>query len=223
MNRMLSFFALFLLAAAVAMAGPAESKTIYSTVRADSQSLDNIHVGGHWTPSNHGGPYAVMNGGRDFAFVAVAKSHNSRAYEFAIVADKDGARFQIIDDAGGYHSLPVTALLKLETATPPAKSSSDAPVAKADDIPAGHKLLIRFARVKAAGELAKKENISRAAARDRIDEITDADVHAVLKASPVVVKAMPVGGKLTDFLEWVAEHKDVIMAIVAIIMAFFGG
>jgi hypothetical protein len=105
-----------------------------------------------------------------------------------------------------------------------APPSSDAPVVAAkDDIPAGHKLLIRFARVKAAEQLAKKENISRAAARDRIDEITDTDIHAVLKASPAIIKAMPVGGKLTDFLEWVADHKEVIMAIVAIIMAFFGG
>lgn len=103
--------------------------------------------------------------------------------------------------------------------------TSDTPVppaAKADDAPgAHHKLLYAVARARAAGQLAKKEGISRAAAREKIDEIDDATLHAAVQASGTAIKAMPVGGKLTDFLDWLAAHQDAIMAIVKIILALF--
>jgi len=105
---------------------------------------------------------------------------------------------------------------------PPAKS--DAPVAaKADDgIPAGHKVLYAAARTKAIGQLAKKEGISRAAAREKIDDISDEALHAAVVASGAIpVKALPTGGKLTDFLDWLIQHQDQILAIVKILLAFF--
>lgn len=197
----------------------------------------DIHVGGHWTRSNAGGPYAVMNGGRDHAFIAVSKSESSQACEFAIVGDKNGVRFQIIDEKGDYHSIPATSLLKLvePRVKPPAvgecwyvadtkpKTSDSPAAAKADDgVPAGHRVLYAIARTKAITQLAKKENISRAAAKERIDEISDDALHAAVMASgAITIKAQPVGGKLTDFLDWLVTHQDAILAIVKIILALF--
>lgn len=216
MKKALSFCLLLGLSALVAMAGPAKSS-------ATSAKPDAMYVGGHWTPGK--GPYAVMNGDNRMAFIAVSKSQSSKACEFAVVGDRDGVRFQIIDEAGGFHSLPVTALLKLEAAAADKPKNSDAPpAAKVEGPPAGYKVIFALARAKAAGDLAKKENISRRAAREKIDEAVDDDtLYSVVKEAKLVVKAQPVTGRLSDFLEWLAENKEVIAAIVAIILAMFGG
>lgn len=106
---------------------------------------------------------------------------------------------------------------------PPAVSKSDAPVpaAKADDgIPAGHKFLYRIARDRAVGEYARAKGISRAAAREKVDSLDDATLHAAVQASGAfAIKAQPVGGKLTDFLDWLASHQEQILALVKLIMS----
>lgn len=198
---------------------------VYGTkgaIAAPEKASTPAFVGGHWTPGN--GPYAVMNGDRNSAFFGISKSQSSTP--FAIAADRDHVWFQVIDEAGGYHHIPVTALLKLvdqpvKADKPAAKSPSDAPVA-GDGIPANHRFLYGIARARAAEELAKKEKISRRAAREKIDDaLTDAQLHDLVKSAPIPIVVKAVGGKLTDFLEWLAAHQDVIMAIVAIIMSLF--
>lgn len=218
---MLSFALLLGVAAIVAFAAPAPR------LSAESSKQDAYYTGGFWSPQHKVAPFASMYGDESRAWLGVMRSPSSKGFEFAVIAEKGEAvpRFQIIDEKGGYHSLPVTALLKLQDASaiaPP--KSSDAPVAKAEGPPPGYKLIFGLARAKAAGELAKKENISRAAARQKIDDaIDDATLLDLVKEAKVVVKAQPAGGKLTDFLEWLADHKEVIMAIVAIIMSLFAG
>lgn len=83
-------------------------------VNAEPNQMDSHYIGGFWTKGRSDQPYATMNHMHGMAYIAVSKSQSSKACEFAIIADKDGVRFQIIDDAGGYHSIPATALLKLE-------------------------------------------------------------------------------------------------------------
>ena len=113
-------------------------------------------------------------------------------------------------------------------AAPPAKTS-DSPVspppvaAPADGITVGHRLIYKLARAKAASALAKKENISREAAREKIDDaVDDAALHAAVQAAGVEIKPQVSAGKLSDFLGWLAAHQDAIMAIVKIILALFG-
>ena len=114
-------------------------------------------------------------------------------------------------------------------ATAPPAKTSDSPVspapaaAPADGVPAGHKLIYKLARAKAASALAKKEGISRAAAREKIDDaIDDATLHAAVAAGGVEIKPQVSTGKLSDFVNWLIAHQDAIMAIVKIIMALFG-
>lgn len=108
-------------------------------------------------------------------------------------------------------------------AAPPAVSKSDAPAAaKADDIPAGHRILYKLARIRAAGELADKERISRRAAREKIDDaITDAELHQLATAAGITIKPQVVGGKVQDFLDWLLAHSDQILALVKILLALF--
>lgn len=115
----------------------------------------------------------------------------------------------------------------LATSAPDQPKSSDSPVSPAaievkDGVPAGHKLLYAIARDKAATALAKKENISRAAAREKIAEIEDATLHAAVQASGITIAAQVSGGKLSDFIAWLSSHSEQIMAIVKIILALFG-
>lgn len=113
-------------------------------------------------------------------------------------------------------------------ATAPPAKTSDSPVspppvaAPADGITVGHRLIYKLARAKAASALAKKENISREAAREKIDDaVDDAALHAAVAAAGVEIKPQVSAGKLSDFLSWLAAHQDAIMAIVKIILALF--
>lgn len=210
-----------------------------------AKPADNaIHVGGFWTPTKNG-PFVVMNGGNERqAFLGLMRSTSSKGCEFAISVDKDGVQFQIMDENGKFHFLPATALLKLadKKKTPawnivaeadcdvaneqpkdaPKAKGSDAPVAGKDDIPAGHRLLYKMARIRAAGELADKEKISRRAAREKIDDaVTDAQLHELATAAGIAIKPQVSGGKVQDFLDWLIAHQDVILALVKILLALF--
>ena len=112
------------------------------------------------------------------------------------------------------------------TTAPPAKTSDSPvtpPVAEAKDgIPNGHRLLYKIARARAAGELADKEKISRRAAREKIDDaVSDAQLHELATTAGLTIKAQASGGKVSDFLDWLAAHSDQIMALVKLIMSLF--
>lgn len=221
MKRLLAFGLLLGVASVFAMAGP--SKTVYDTTAIPTNpATPKTYTGSYWTPVNkEGHPYATMHGDNRSAYFAVAKSPSSKACEFAIIAERNEVRFQIIDEQGEFHSLPVTALLKL--ADKPKSSDTPAtPAAAKDDIPRGYKVLYAIARTRAAGELAKKENISRAAAREKIDSISDAELHAQVKAAGIAVaKEYPGEGKLKAIIDWLIEHQDAIRAIVTLLLSIF--
>jgi hypothetical protein len=82
----------------------------------------------------------------------------------------------------------------------------------------GKKLIFAIARARAAGELAKKEGISRSAAREKIDSIDDSTLDGLVKEAKLVVKERPVGGPLVD---WLIENQEIIKIIVAILLALF--
>lgn len=105
-------------------------------------------------------------------------------------------------------------------AVPPATSDSPvAAVADPDVIPAHHKLLYRIARDHAVAKYARDNKVSRAAAREKVDQVDDTTLHAAVQAAGLPVKAIPAGGKLSDFLDWIATHGDTILAIVKILMS----
>lgn len=106
MKRMLAFALLLGVASLAAFAAPTKDT---ATVRDN-----NFHVGGFWTSHKPDQPFASMYGEHGTVWIGVMQSHRSKGFEFAIVAEKDGVRFQIIDEKGDVHSIPVTALLKLE-------------------------------------------------------------------------------------------------------------
>lgn len=108
----------------------------------------------------------------------------------------------------------------------PAPFTEAAPPAAAATAPAiteGHRLLYDAARGRAAGQLARKKNISRAEAREMIDDAAPDEVLHVLAAKAgLKFKGLPQAGGLSGFLDWLIAHADQIMALVKIIMALFG-
>lgn len=222
MKRLLAFAVLLTAATSLAFAG--------DKPKAEPDEM-KVHVGGYWTKYRSGGPLAVMTGEHNQHFVGfMVNSSKSKACEFAISVDRERVQFQIMDEAGNFHWLPVTALLKLKDPVVHEKDcdvaveqtkGSDAPVAK-DAIPAGHRLLYKLARVRAAGELADKEKISRRAAREKIDEaLTDAQLHELVTAAGLSVKPQISSGKASDFIDWLLAHQDIILAIVKILLSLF--
>lgn len=85
----------------------------------------------------------------------------------------------------------------------------------------GHKTLYDIARKRAVGPLARKKNISRDEARKLIDEeIDDATLHSLAAKAGLKFKAMPTGAG--GFIQWLIDHQEQILALIKIIMAFFG-
>lgn len=131
------------------------------------------------------------------------------------MAEKSGVRFQVIDEKGGIHSIPATALLKL-IVDDDAFAFVDKPVA--GEAPAHNKILYRIARDRAIAKYAKDKGITRAAAREKADQIDDSTVHAAVKAAGIEFKDLPVGSKLEDVLNWIVNHQDLIVGLVKIFL-----
>lgn len=107
-------------------------------------------------------------------------------------------------------------------AAPATEAQSAAPL-EAGGISEAHALLYETARARAVGQLARKKNISRAAAREMIDDAApDELLHKLAKKNGINVKSLPTAGGLSGFLDWLIAHSDQIMALVKIIMALFG-
>lgn len=87
-----------------------------------------------------------------------------------------------------------------------------------DEIPAGHRLLYRVARNKAAEIYAKDKRISRHAAREKIASIDDGAIHAAVKAAKLSIEDLP-RGDLASILQWIIDHQDLILAIAKLIVA----
>jgi hypothetical protein len=130
-----------------------------------------------------------------------------------------GERFAKELEAAGHGKVTAAGFVLADKAP----KTSDSPVpaaAQADSIPAGHKFLYSLARTKAITQYAKEKGVSRAAAREKVDSLDDATLHAAVQASGAfAIKAQPVGGKLTDFLEWLSTHQEQIAALVKLIMS----
>lgn len=90
------------------------------------------------------------------------------------------------------------------------------PAIEKSDLPCGHKFLYRVARDHAVVHLAREKGITRAAAREKLDHIDDSTVHAAVQAAGLKVKDLPTGDKLEDFLTWVVNHQDLIIAVAKI-------
>jgi len=90
--------------------------------------------------------------------------------------------------------------------------------AKPDEIPANHKLLYEAARDRAAKQVARDKGISRKEARELIDQVSDASLHAAVTAANIQVKPLPVGGPIQNLLDWFAAHQEQIAAIVKLIL-----
>ncbi len=184
-------------------------------------------VGGIWvSPKSVNGPYgALYTSIRDnVSVLGFSRNGQGNPHDFAIVAEKDGVRFQVVDEKGVPHSIPATALLKLvdvEHVVADKPKTSDTPVAPvAGAITEDHKFLYSLARTKAVTEYARVNKVSRSVAREKVDSLDDATLHAaVVKSGAFKIVAMPVGGKLTDFLDWISSHSDQILALVKLIMS----
>ncbi len=101
-------------------------------------------------------------------------------------------------------------------ADPSAKPSTSVPTG---DVPAGHhKLLYRVARDRAIAQYAKDKGITRAAAREKAEQIDDSTVHAAVKAAGLQFKDLPVGSKLEDILTWIVDHQELIISLVKIFL-----
>lgn len=81
-------------------------------------------VGGLWVQRDSKSPFAAVYsqdiGGRDVAVVGLSRNQKGDGHEFAIVANRGEVYFQIRDEKGKFHFVPVQALLKL--------ADKDAPV-----------------------------------------------------------------------------------------------
>lgn len=87
----------------------------------------------------------------------------------------------------------------------------------------GHRTIYDTARARAVGPLARKKNISRAEARELINDAADDEtLHKMAAKAGLKFKAMPTGGRLTDFIQWLVDHQEQILALIKIIMALFG-
>lgn len=94
-----------------------------------------------------------------------------------------------------------------------------AAAAPASEAPAAHhKLLYRIARDRAITQYARDKGITRSAAREKADSIDDATIHAAVQAAGLQFQNLPIGDKLEDFLNWIVNHQDLIIAIVKIII-----
>lgn len=217
--RLYALTALVLGVALLAIAGPSPR------LAAESKKPDSFYTGGFWTPFKDG-PFASMYGDDQRAWLGVMRSPSSKGFDFAILAEKgETPCFQIIDEKGDVHWLPVTALLKLKDVAADKPKSSDSPVAQpaeAKDIPRGYRVLYAIARVRAAGELAKRDNISRAAAKEKIDSVSDKQLHELVEAAGLKVsKAYPGEGRLKEIIDWLIEHQELILAIVTLLLSLF--
>lgn len=89
-------------------------------------------VGGLWVQRDGAKPFAAVYaqrfGGRDVAVLGVSRDGTKGdGHDFAIIAEADGVRLQILDADGKPHSIPATALLKLAEAEPkPAQAANQA-------------------------------------------------------------------------------------------------
>lgn len=249
MKKVLSFCVLLGIAAVFAIAAPEKRVSSPDQFR-DGYSLSSI--GGHaglWVqPNGSDGPYGALYSQRQGNYAVLGFSRSAKAedaklgriHDLAFIADAAGVRIQVVDENGDVHSIPATALLKLEEKKPvptrydftpaaadkPAAKSSDTPVvpkaaADPDAIPAGHKFLYAVARTKAITEYARTKGVSRAAAREKVDSLDDATLHAAVQASGAftTIKAQPSGGRLSDFLDWLLAHQEQIAALVKLILS----
>ena len=182
----------------------------------NSTLINHGDVAGLWVkPRNESMPYGAIYSQRDCAVLGFTKNRESKGHDFAIVAEQSGVRFQVIDEKGGIHSIPATALLKL-IAEEDAWTVADKPVA--GEAPAHNKILYRIARDRAVAKYAKDKGITRAAARDLADQIDDSTVHAAVKAAGIEFKDLAVGSKLEDVLNWIVNHQELIAGLVKIFL-----
>lgn len=78
----------------------------------------NADTGGLWVNQKYSDPgaslYSQKRGGGMAVLGFQTDANSAKGHDFAIVADRSKVYFQVIDENGGLHHIPVTALLKLE-------------------------------------------------------------------------------------------------------------
>ena len=85
----------------------------------------------------------------------------------------------------------------------------------------GYRTIYDTARARAVGQLARKKNISRAEAREMINDIADNEtLHLLATKAGIKVTAMPKG--ISGFIQWLIDHQEQILALVKLILALFG-
>lgn len=103
--------------------------------------------------------------------------------------------------------------------TPASPPTAPAAPTTAESAPKQHKLLFAIARTKAVGEIAKARKISRADARELVDQIDDATLAQAAAAAKLTFKDLPEAGGLEGLLQWLVDHQDLVLALVKLIVA----
>lgn len=85
-------------------------------------------------------------------------------------------------------------------------------------IPAGHKLAYDAARSRAIDQYAKEKKVTRRAARAAIEKVSDAHIHQAVTAAGLTVGDAPAPGFLDKLVAWFEDHKDVLEAIIKLIL-----
>lgn len=105
----------------------------------------------------------------------------------------------------------------------PVAPPAAAPAPAAPTLTDGHRLLYENARARAVGQLARKKGISRAEAKELIDDAApDETLHNLAAKAGLKFKGLPAAGGFQGFIQWLLDHQDQILALVKIIMALFG-
>lgn len=107
-----------------------------------------------------------------------------------------------------WNSLYIPGLVQQQAPTPTV----------AETISAGHKLAYDAARSRAIDQYAKEKKVTRRAARAAIEKVSDAHIHQAVTAAGLTVGDAPAPGFLDKLVTWFEDHKDVIEAIIKLIM-----
>jgi len=203
-------------------------------------TMSSEDVGGTWVGKQGGkttaGFYSQRVGNKETVALGFYKdSSKAVATDFAIACDSDGVFFQVVDDKGKIHVVPVTALLKLndEGKVNAIRGPPEA-VGGIGDRDLGKRLLVKLVKARAvdrlmshgltdAGVAAMTKPLTRAEAKALVDTVDDELI--IKHASETYPKAFGEGGRLADLVDWLASHKEEILALVKFLislLALFG-
>lgn len=191
-------------------------------------------AGGLWVQrTGEGKPvgalYASTMGGQDNAVLGFYRdTAKAGAHDFAIVAEKTGVWFQVIDDNGKFHAVPATALLKLASPEPKVALAVN-PVEAVAGIGKGElrkRIVLEFVRHRAV-ELAVKDGIKspdgkvRKVTRDEAEKLVDGVRDDVILGAAIEQGAPVEGGRLEGLVNWLWEHREQLIRLILSLLALF--